>query len=134
MTIITEPTIPMNDGLKVLYSETIKYNPYIPLTPYTKQLIPIIEANKPEQNKQVNSILVGAGGYGGKGLSLDTVIPTDAGFKTMGDIQVGDLVFTEKGELTPVIAVSTIHHLPCFKFIFDDGTEVICDEDHLWFT
>ena len=65
MTIITEPTIPMNDGLKVLYSETIKYNPYIPLTPYTKQLIPIIEANKPEQNKQVNSILVGAGGYGG---------------------------------------------------------------------
>lgn len=66
MTIITEPTIPMNDGLKVLYSETIKYNPYIPLTPYTKQLIPVIEANKPEQNKQVNSILVGAGGYGGK--------------------------------------------------------------------
>lgn len=56
----------MNNGLKIIYSKTIKNNPYIPLTPYTKQQIPIIEAIKPEVNKQVNSILVGAGGYGGK--------------------------------------------------------------------
>lgn len=66
MSLINKPTIQVNNGLKIIYSKTIKNNPYIPLTPYTKQQIPIIEAIKPEVNKQVNSILVGAGGYGGK--------------------------------------------------------------------
>ena len=66
MVLINKPTIQMNKGLKIIYSKTIKNNPYIPLTPYTKQKIPIIEAIKPEQDKKVNSVLVGAGGYGGK--------------------------------------------------------------------
>ena len=69
MSLLTEPTIDIlkQEGLKVIYKNTIKHNPYLKsIQPYTKQLIPIIECFKPEQNKKVNSILVGAGGYGGK--------------------------------------------------------------------
>lgn len=53
---------------KYQYIRTIKDNPYVKYKPYPKQAIPIFEASKPEVNKQVNSILVGAGGYGGKSI------------------------------------------------------------------
>lgn len=53
---------------KYQYIRTIKDNPYVKYKPYPKQSIPVFEASKPEVNKQVNSILVGAGGYGGKSI------------------------------------------------------------------
>lgn len=53
---------------KYQYIRTIKDNPYVKYKPYPKQSIPVFEASKPEQNKSVNSILVGAGGYGGKSI------------------------------------------------------------------
>lgn len=58
-------------GLKVHYYNTILKNPYIPVKPYPKQAIPIFEVIKNEQlnNKgkpEVNTVLVGAGGFGGK--------------------------------------------------------------------
>ena len=57
--------------LKLLYYKTIIENPYIPVTPYPKQAIPIILANleetvTPEGVKKPNSTLAGAGGFGGK--------------------------------------------------------------------
>ena len=51
---------------KYQYIRTIKDNPYVKYKPYPKQSIPVFEASKPEINKEVNSILVGAAGYGGK--------------------------------------------------------------------
>ena len=57
-----------NNKEKYHYIRTIKNNPYVKLKPYPKQAIPVFEASKPEQNKAVNSILVGAGGYGGKSI------------------------------------------------------------------
>ena len=59
------------EGLKVHYYNTILNNPYIPFKPYPKQAVPIFEVIKNEQlNKEgkpeVNSVLVGAGGFGGK--------------------------------------------------------------------
>ena len=58
-------------GLKVHYYNTILKNPYIPVKPYPKQAIPIFEVIKNEQlndrgKPEVNTVLVGAGGFGGK--------------------------------------------------------------------
>jgi hypothetical protein len=53
-----------NSELELL-KETIYDNPYVKLEPYPKQLKPIREANK-FISKGNSSILVGAGGYGGK--------------------------------------------------------------------
>lgn len=58
----------INPREKYQYIRTIKDNPYVKYKPYPKQSIPVFEASKPEINKEVNSILVGAGGYGGKSI------------------------------------------------------------------
>lgn len=59
------------DGLKVHYYNTILKNPYIPVKPYPKQALPIFEVIKNESlnekgQPEVNTVLVGAGGFGGK--------------------------------------------------------------------
>lgn len=58
-------------GLKIHYYNTILKNPYIPVKPYPKQAIPIFEVIKNESlneegKPEVNTVLVGAGGFGGK--------------------------------------------------------------------
>ena len=68
-----------------------------------------------------------------KALSLDTIVPTPKGDKTISDISVGDFVFDENGQPIEVIETSPVFtgH-PCFKVTFDDGAFVIADSEHLW--
>ena len=42
----------------------------------------------------------------GKALAVDTEVPTPFGWRTMGDLQPGDLVFDERGEPTRVVAAT----------------------------
>lgn len=67
-----------------------------------------------------------------KGLPLDTPIPTEYGFKTMGDLQVGDRVFDKDGNLCSVIHKSQVHNNPCYEITFDNSETIIADEDHRW--
>lgn len=67
-----------------------------------------------------------------KGLACDTPIFTANGWKTMGKIAVGDIVYDMNGQPTPVIAVSEIKHLPCYKVTFSNGDVIVCDNEHLW--
>lgn len=50
----------------LLFDETICKNPYIPFKPYPRQSWPILQITRPIINDTPHSILVGAGGYGGK--------------------------------------------------------------------
>lgn len=71
----------------------------------------------------------------GKALSIDTKIPSPDGFKTMGEIKIGDYVFDESGNPCRVVyATDVMKHRKCFMVKFSDGSEVIADADHLWFT
>ena len=71
----------------------------------------------------------------GKALCINTDIPTPNGFIKMGDIKVGDKVFDENGQQCNVTMVTDImYNRPCYKVIFNDGTEIIADAEHLWFT
>jgi intein/homing endonuclease len=67
-----------------------------------------------------------------KGLPVETKIPTIDGWKTMGELLVGDIVFDQDGNQTNVIGKSIASEKPCYKITFDDTTEVICDSEHLW--
>lgn len=67
-----------------------------------------------------------------KGLPVDTKIPTPSGWTTMGGLQIGDTVFDKDGNHTKVVGKSQIKHKPCYKIYFDDKTDVICDNEHLW--
>ncbi|WP_237243063.1 replicative DNA helicase [Rothia nasimurium] len=71
----------------------------------------------------------------GKALALDTPIPTPTGWTAMGDIRVGDTVLGADGHPTTVTnATDVMTGRPCFKVIFDDGTEIIADAEHQWLT
>jgi hypothetical protein len=80
------------------------------------------------------TLLSGIGNYG-KALDIETDIPTPDGLKKMKDLKVGDRVFDENGKPCNVInATDVMLNRNCFKVLFNDGTEVIADENHLWLT
>lgn len=71
----------------------------------------------------------------GKALALDTPIPTPSGWSTMGDLQVGDVVFDENGKQCNVIGVTDIqYNRTCYELTFSNGEKVTADADHQWFT
>ncbi len=69
----------------------------------------------------------------GKALALDTPLPTPAGWTTMGQVAVGDLVLAADGTPTPVVAATEVMTgRPCYEVVFDDGTVVVADAEHQW--
>jgi deoxycytidine triphosphate deaminase len=69
----------------------------------------------------------------GKALDVETPVPTVAGWKTMGSLEVGDLVFDPDGHPVPVIATTEeLVGRECRAVVFSDGTSVIADVDHRW--
>lgn len=67
-----------------------------------------------------------------KGLALDTPIPTPNGWTTMGDLNVGDIVFDKDGIQTNITAISEVKHLPCFRVTFSNNESIVCDDEHRW--
>lgn len=69
-----------------------------------------------------------------KGLPLDTPLPTPGGWTTMGEVRVGDRLFDRNGAPCTVTGKSSVKTLPCYRLVFDDTSEAICDEEHRWTT
>jgi len=70
---------------------------------------------------------------GGKALALDTKIPTPDGFKTIGDLQIGEYVLDEQGKQTRIEFISDIFYdHDCYEVLFEDGEKIIADAEHLW--
>ena len=71
----------------------------------------------------------------GKALALDTPIPTPRGWRTMADLEPGDLVFDQAGAPTVVVdATPPMIGRPCRRVHFSDGTKVVADASHQWVT
>jgi len=69
----------------------------------------------------------------GKALAIDTPVPTPSGWRTMGELQVGDFVFGADGEPTPIVAVSEIASgRECREVVFSDGITIVADVHHQW--
>jgi deoxycytidine triphosphate deaminase len=69
----------------------------------------------------------------GKALSLDTELPTPDGWRTMGELEVGDWVLGRGGRPTPVIAMTQpMLGRTCRTIGFSDGATVIADVEHRW--
>jgi deoxycytidine triphosphate deaminase len=76
-----------------------------------------------------------AGRLEGKALAIDTPIPSPGGWRTMGDLRVGDEIFDENGQPTTVVATTpTMVDRPCRKVIFSDGQSIVADVAHRWLT
>lgn len=78
--------------------------------------------------------LVCAGRGFGKDLDINTPVLTyNRGWTILDDIQIGDMVFNEKGE--PVEVLDKYYpevKRDMYKFIFNDGDELISSVDHEW--
>lgn len=79
-------------------------------------------------------LLYGGEPGGGKGLDIQTLIPTPFGFTTMGELRIGDEVFDRFGQPCKVTFKSPVHHRPCYKLTFSDGASIVADDEHLWVT
>jgi hypothetical protein len=69
----------------------------------------------------------------GKALCNETPVLTPNGFKRMGDIQVGDTIYTPKGTPTEVTFITeTMTNRTCYNVEFSHGESIIADAHHLW--
>ena len=71
----------------------------------------------------------------GKALSVTTPIPTPSGWREMGDLRVGDYVFTDTGETTRVKDhTAVLLGRSCYEVEFSDGSMLVADAAHQWLT
>lgn len=71
--------------------------------------------------------------YHWKCLALDTPIPTRDGWTTMGEVKTGDVLFNEAGLPCEVVAAHPVlYGHSCYRVCFDDGTSIVCDDEHIW--
>lgn len=74
-----------------------------------------------------------ASGHGiGKALDVNTILPSPAGPKRMGDLLPGDQVYGSNGKPTRVADVRFQGVRPTYRVTFDDGSFVLADENHNW--
>ena len=80
------------------------------------------------------SVITGYPGAG-KALATDTPIPTPNGWTTMGRLRVGSVVYDENGMECRVTRVSPVMKgRPCYRIKLMDGTEIIADAEHQWYS
>src|SRR3954451_9033723 len=71
----------------------------------------------------------------GKALALETSVPSPPGWKTMGELGVGDEVFDERGIPCRVVAATDVMvGRPCREIELSDGSLFVADASHLWVT
>ncbi len=68
----------------------------------------------------------------GKAQPLDAGVLTPLGWRTMGELQVGDFVIGRDGRPTQVTGVFPQGLRPVYRVTLTDGASVEVDDDHLW--
>jgi LAGLIDADG-like domain len=77
-------------------------------------------------------VLYGGARGGGKGLRYSEKILTPFGWKALGEIKVGSAVCATDGTVQHVIGYYPRGVQKTYRLTWSDGSEVICDEDHIW--
>ena len=68
----------------------------------------------------------------GKASIHSSILYTPDGYKTMGEIKVGDYVFNRIGKPVKVIGVFPQGKLDVYEIEFHDGSKTTCCDQHLW--
>lgn len=69
---------------------------------------------------------------GNQRIPLRTKILTPDGWRVSGELCVGDKVFTHKGEVTEIEAITEASIAPMYRMEFNDGTTADSSDDHQW--
>lgn len=84
--------------------------------------------------QKTDLIIIGARPGMGKGLALSEDLLTPDGWIKMKDVRVGNMLIGSDGKPYPVTGVYPQGIKQTFRVMFDDGTSVVCDDTHLWYT
>lgn len=95
---------------------------------------PLFGWKRPDGTRRIRKCHVEIPKKNGKGLALDTPVPTPAGWTTIGDLQPGDRILGPDGAATGVQAVTPDRHVDCFELSFSSGERLVADLDHQWVT
>jgi len=88
----------------------------------------LAECSKPGRKRIAMKACAGPG----KAQPVDMVVETPDGPRRWGDLKPGDVLFALDGSPTKITHQTWRGTLPLFRVVFDDGTETLCCEDHLW--
>lgn len=67
-----------------------------------------------------------------RALEDSTPINTRNGWKTAGEVEVGDVLYSSSGKETNVIGVSKFENKELFEITFTDGEKLVSCSEHLW--
>jgi len=65
-------------------------------------------------------------------LAWSTPVATPTGWKPIGELNIGDTVFSQTGKQTSIVDVSGYEKSPTWEIIFSDGSTARCDDQHRW--
>ena len=69
----------------------------------------------------------------GKALPNSTLIPMyDGSWKTVGEVEEGDLLIDRNGKATKVLKIFPQGLKDVYKITFKDGRTALCNDEHLW--
>lgn len=86
-------------------------------------------------NLSVKSAAVVGPRGGGKMLCLNTPVPTSAGWKTMGTLELGDILYDREGNPCRVVKLYPVYtNKRCYAMTFSDGSEIVSSGTHPWIT
>lgn len=115
-----------------IIQEEKKLNRVIDYTPYNHRL-PMEHQKVAVEKLLANNRFILADEMGlGKAILNNTLIYTPYGTKKMGEIVVGDKVIGSDGKSYNVIGVFPQGIKDTYKITFNDGYNIITDDNHLW--
>lgn len=102
--------------------------PQYMIGPHHKKIASILESAARGEKRRV---IINIGPRHGKLLADDTPVLTVGGWKTHGDLVVGDRVFSPSGDTVRVVWVSE-RDVADVRVEFFDGSVIYCHENHEW--
>lgn len=88
-------------------------------------------ATKRFKDKEPYTCIAGFAGTG-KAQPVDTIIPTPSGYKTLGEVKIGDYVFDRNGNPTKVLGVFPQGYKKVYTIVFEDGRKTEACAEHNW--
>lgn len=106
--------------------------PFI-LEPYERMIIELAFGFVDDEGyRRFSEVIVEVGRKNGKGVQLSEELPTPYGWRKMGDLHVGDVVFGQDGKPSTIVAESEIFDKPTYMVTFEDGSHFKVTDDHIW--
>ncbi|MDR1938766.1 MAG: DEAD/DEAH box helicase [Tannerellaceae bacterium] len=68
----------------------------------------------------------------GKSQTIDSLIPTPSGWVKLGDIKIGDQLFSRDGSVQSIKGVYPQGVISTYRVTMNDNTYVDCNNEHIW--